>query len=97
VFLEDSRIEIDNNLVENAIRPTAIGKKNYPSFLRICGLASLTHAAVAAGQGLFFGDAEAAERSAIFYTLIEACLMRQIDLWSYLRDVLTRLPSMTNQ
>ena len=28
IFLEDGRIEIDNNLVENAIRPTAIGKKN---------------------------------------------------------------------
>jgi transposase len=28
-FLEDGRLEIDNNLVENAIRPTAIGKKNW--------------------------------------------------------------------
>ena len=28
VFLEDGRLEIDNNLIENAIRPTAIGK-NY--------------------------------------------------------------------
>ena len=28
-FLEDGRLEIDNNLVENAIRPTAIGKTNY--------------------------------------------------------------------
>lgn len=28
-FLEDGRLEIDTNLVENAIRPTAIGKKNY--------------------------------------------------------------------
>ncbi len=27
-FLDDGRPEIDNNLVENAIRPTAIGKKN---------------------------------------------------------------------
>ncbi len=29
VFLEDGRIEIDNNLVENAIRPSAIGRKNW--------------------------------------------------------------------
>lgn len=29
VFLEDGRVEIDNNPVENAIRPTAIGKKNW--------------------------------------------------------------------
>jgi transposase len=32
VFLEDGRLEIDNNLVENAIRPTAIGKKNWLFF-----------------------------------------------------------------
>jgi hypothetical protein len=29
VFLEDGRLEIDNNRIENAIRPTAIGKKNW--------------------------------------------------------------------
>lgn len=29
VYLEDGRIEIDNNGVENAIRPCALGKKNY--------------------------------------------------------------------
>lgn len=28
-YLADGRLEIDNNLVENAIRPTAIGKKNW--------------------------------------------------------------------
>ena len=29
VYLSAGRVEIDNNLVENAIRPTAIGKKNF--------------------------------------------------------------------
>ena len=29
IFLTDGRIEIDNNGVENAIRPTALGKKNW--------------------------------------------------------------------
>lgn len=29
MFLGDGRVEIDNNLVENAIRPSAIGKKNW--------------------------------------------------------------------
>jgi len=29
IYLGDGRVEIDNNLVENAIRPTAIGKKNW--------------------------------------------------------------------
>ena len=28
-FVENGRIEIDNNLCENAIRPTAVGKKNW--------------------------------------------------------------------
>jgi transposase len=28
-YVEDGRAEIDNNLVENAIRPTAVGKKNW--------------------------------------------------------------------
>lgn len=74
VYLEDGRIEIDNNLVENAIRPTAIGKKNW----------------------LFIGQAEAGERGAILYTIIESCRRRGLDPHAYLHDVLTRLPKMTN-
>jgi transposase len=74
VYLEDGRVEIDNNPVENAIRPTAIGKKNW----------------------LFIGEAEAGQRSAILFTIIEACRSRGIDPQSYLRDVLTRLPTLTN-
>jgi transposase len=74
VYLGDSRVEIDNNLVENAIRPTALGKKNW----------------------LFVGDADAGERSAIIYTVVESCRRRGIDPYAYLKDVLTRLPRMTN-
>ena len=29
IYTGDGRLEIDNNLVENAIRPIAIGRKNY--------------------------------------------------------------------
>jgi transposase len=75
VYLNDGRVEIDNNLVENAIRPTAIGKKNW----------------------LFIGDAEAGQRSAIIYTVIESCRRRSLDPYAYLREVLTRLPNMTNR
>jgi len=32
VYLQDGCVEIDNNLVENAIRPTALGKKNWLFF-----------------------------------------------------------------
>ena len=73
-WLKDGRVEIDNNQVENAIRPTAVGKKNW----------------------LFVGDAEAGQRGAVIYTLIESCRRRGIDPHAYLRDVLARLPSMTN-
>ena len=31
-YLQDGRIEIDNNLTENAIRPSCVGKKNYLFF-----------------------------------------------------------------
>jgi hypothetical protein len=72
-FLSDGRIEIDNNLVENAIRPTALGKKNW----------------------LFIGEAQAGERAAILYTVVESCRRRGLDPLAYLRDVLTRLPSAT--
>jgi len=74
VYLDDGRIEIDQNLVENAIRPTALGKKNW----------------------LFIGEAEAGERSAILYTIVECCRRRGLDPYAYLRHVLTRLPSATN-
>jgi transposase len=46
---------------------------------------------------LFFGDAEAGERSAIIYSIIESCRRHGIEAYTYLRDVLTRLPSMTNR
>ncbi len=29
VIFEDGRIELDNNLIENAIRPLALGQKNF--------------------------------------------------------------------
>lgn len=74
VFLRDGRVEIDNNLVENAIRPTAIGKKNW----------------------LFMGEAGAGQRGAIIYTLIESCRKRSIDPYAYLKDILTRLPTIKN-
>jgi transposase len=74
VYLGDGRVEIDQNLCENAIRPTALGKKNW----------------------LFIGEAEAGERSAILYTIVESCRRRGLDPYAYLRDILTRLPNSTN-
>ena len=74
-FLEHGEVEIDNNLVENAIRPTAIGKKNW----------------------LFFGSEEAGRRNAVIFTLIANCRMHGVEPFAYLKDLLERLPVMTNQ
>ena len=60
--------------IEKAIRPTAIGKKNW----------------------LFIGEAQAGDRSAIIYTVIECFRRRGLDPFAYLREVFTRMPSMTN-
>jgi hypothetical protein len=61
--------------VENAIRPTAVGRKNW----------------------LFVGEADAGWRSAVLYTLVESCRRLNMDPYAYLRDLLTRLPHMTNR
>jgi hypothetical protein len=73
--LQHSETRLDNNLVENAIRPSAIGKKNW----------------------LFIGHPDAGQRSAILYSLVVSCQRHRKDPFAYLRDVLTRLPAMTNQ
>lgn len=66
---------LDTNLLENAIRPSAIGKKNF----------------------LFIGHPDAGDRSAIIYSLVVSCQRRGVDPLDYLRDVLTRLPTMTTR
>lgn len=66
---------LDNNLMENAIRGSAIGKKNF----------------------LFIGHPDAGERSAIIYSMIASCARHGIDALAYLRDVLARVPYMTNK
>ena len=66
---------LDTNSIENSIRPSAIGKKNF----------------------LFVGHPDAGDRTAILYSIIVSFQRRKIDPLAYLRDVLTRLPSLTNQ
>jgi hypothetical protein len=66
---------LDTNVVENAIRPSAIRKKNW----------------------LFIGHPNAGQRSAILYSIVVSCQRHGKDPFVYLRDMLTRLPAMTNQ
>lgn len=73
--LDHGQTRLDNNLVENAIRPSAIGKKNW----------------------LFIGHPNAGQRSAIIYSIVVSCQRHGKDPLAYLRDVLSRLPTMSNQ
>jgi transposase len=73
--LDHGETRLDNNLVENAIRPSAIGKKNW----------------------LFIGHPDAGQRSAIIYSIVVSCQRHGHDPHAYLRDILTRLPALTNR
>ena len=57
VYVQDGHLRIDNNLVENSIRPVAIGRKNY----------------------LFAGNDQAAQRSAMLYSLFATCKLHNVN------------------
>jgi len=68
-FLDDGLIPLDNNACERAIRPIAIGRRNW----------------------LFAGSVRGGQAAAVVYTLIECCRLANIDMVSYLADVLVRV------
>ncbi len=68
-YVDNGIYEIDNNLVENKIRPVTLGRKNY----------------------LFAGSHEAAQRSAIFYSLFASCKLNDVNPYQWLTDVLNRI------
>ena len=69
LYTTDAILLIDNNPVENAIRPVAIGRKNY----------------------LFAGSHDAAQRSAMVYSLFATCRLHNINPYEWLKDVLERM------
>lgn len=69
IYATDGRLNIDNNPVENSIRPVAIGRKNY----------------------LFAGSHEAAQRSAMLYSLLGTCKLSGINPFIWLRETLRRI------
>jgi hypothetical protein len=71
LYAGDGKLNIDNNPVENSIRPVAIGRKNY----------------------LFAGSHEAAQRSAMLYSLLGTCKLHGINPFLWLRDTLNRIPT----
>lgn len=70
IYATNGMLRIDNNPVENSIRPIAIGRKNY----------------------LFAGSHNAAQESAMIYSLLGTCKLHNINPWEWLKDILTRLP-----
>jgi transposase len=68
-YTKDGKLHIDNNPVENKIRPTVIGKKNY----------------------LFMGSHEAAQNSAMIYSLLISCKANNINPEEWLEDVLVKI------
>lgn len=69
VYIDHAHLNIDNNLVENAIRPTVLGRKNF----------------------MFAGNHEAAQRNAMYYSLMGSCKLNGINPYEWLIDVLERL------
>lgn len=68
-YANDGQLNIDNNPVENSIRPVAIGRKNY----------------------LFCESHEAAQRSAMPYSLVSSCKLHGINPINWLTDVIARI------
>jgi len=73
-FLNDGKLPIDNNWIENQIRPIAIGRNNW----------------------LFAGSLRAGQRAAAVMSLIQSAKLNGHDPYSYLKDVLARLPTHKN-
>lgn len=71
VLCDNDLLQIDNNLIENVMRPIALGRKNYT----------------------FAGSHNAAQRSAMIYSLFETCKKHDINPQQWLDDILIRLPN----
>jgi transposase len=104
LFLDDGRIEIDNNTVERAIRPLSLNRKN-ARFSKPCRRRRLHHHTFAAPAGVFgpthdqhaklgrhdVGSDGGAEHWAVIASLIETCKLLKLDPHHYIADVMTRI------
>ena len=71
-YIDDGDLPIDNNWVENQIRPIAIGRNNW----------------------LFAGSLRAGKRAAAIMSLAHSARLNGHEPYSYLSDVLERLPTL---
>lgn len=70
-FLQDGRIELSNNWIENLFRLLALGRRNW----------------------LFAGSENGARNLASLYTILLTCKLHKVNSFSYLCDVLKKLPA----
>lgn len=75
-YTENGQWSVDNNLIENSIRPVAPGRKNY-LLTESCG---------------FAGSHQAAQHAALIYSLPGTCKLNGIEPFSWLREVLWKIP-----
>lgn len=68
-YVNHGEVPIDNNLVENQIRPFALGRKNW----------------------LFSGNEKGANTAALYYSIIQTCIMNKINPYSYLTYILKQV------
>jgi transposase len=73
-FLNDPRVELSNILIENAIRPVALGRKNF----------------------MFVGSHEAAQRTAVIYSITATAKLHGYEPFVYIKELLTELPAATS-
>jgi transposase len=71
-YINHGEVEIDNNGVENQIRPFALGRKNW----------------------LFVGNQKGADASALFYSLIQTCILNEIEPRKYFNYLLRHVKEM---
>jgi len=71
-YVDYGEVEIDNNWIENQIRPFALGRRNW----------------------LFLGNERSANIAAFFYSLIQTCILNDIDARKYLNYVLNQTGKM---
>uniref|UniRef100_UPI00046AAA60 IS66 family transposase n=1 Tax=Cobetia crustatorum TaxID=553385 RepID=UPI00046AAA60 len=70
-YLDDGALPIDNNRVENLIRPWALGRSNW----------------------LFAGSLRSGQRAATIMSLIQCAKLNGHEPYTYLKNVLERLPT----
>lgn len=74
-YIDYGEAEIDNNWIENQIRPFALGRRNW----------------------LFIGNEKSANTAAFFYSLIQSCILNDIDTRKYLVYILKQAGKMRRE